>query len=506
MSDAEDERVLVWAPRGRDGAIAVDVLVRRGFRAVQIHNAPEMCAALEEGAGCGLLTEETLTPALVLQLTDVLSRQPPWSDLPLLIFGEKLRGLELVDVTSPLGNVTYLDRPVQIRTLVTAVRAALRSRRRQYAARTAIARRDEFLAMLGHELRNPLAAIVFACEMADRERDRTAQARQHAVIQRQARHLSRLVDDLLDVARVTSGKVVLRREAVDFAALVERCVQQAEAAAAGKAQSLEFRAGVARIVVDGDPVRFDQIAMNLLMNAVKYTPRGGHIEVEVDRDGDQAVLRVRDDGIGIDPAVSSTIFELFAQAPSSLDRSEGGLGLGLTLVRTLVHLHGGSVSAFSEGPGRGSEFVVRVPAAVGPTLVRERKTTLSAVEPLFVVLLDDNTDLREMLAQLLREFGHRVEEAGDGPSGLRTILALRPDVAVIDIGLPGMDGFEVARGIRAALGDAIRLVAITGYGQPEDRERTRAAGYDVHVVKPASADEILASLRGPKRPAVGASG
>jgi CheY-like chemotaxis protein/two-component sensor histidine kinase len=355
--------------------------------------------------------------------------------------------------------------------------------------------------MLGHELRNPLAAIVFAGELLQRERDATLRQRQLSIIQRQAQHLCRLVDDLLDVSRVTSGKVTLRREIIDVVALAERCVQQAQATAGAKQQTLAFRCQLARLPVDADPVRLEQVVTNLLTNAVKYTPQGGHIDVEVARDEADAIVVVRDDGIGIDPAMSSTIFDLFTQAPSSLDRSEGGLGLGLTLVRTLVQMHGGSVSATSDGPGRGAEFVVRLPAARGPTLLRRDPAPAPTAEALDVVLVDDNDDMREMLASLLRASGHRVEDCCDGPSGLEAILELRPHVAIVDIGLPGMDGFEVARRVRAQLGTEIRLVAITGYGQPEDRARTRAAGYDVHVVKPTSPAELLASLRASAEPA-----
>jgi signal transduction histidine kinase/CheY-like chemotaxis protein len=498
-SRADDERVLVWAPRGRDSALAVGFLQRAGFRPYSVADADAMCAAMDEGAGCVLLTEEVLTPLVVDRLVVTLSRQPAWSDLPIVVLGEKLSARPVVDGSSPLGNVTFLDRPVQVRTLITAVRVALRSRERQYAARTAIRRRDEFLAMLGHELRNPLAAIVFATEMLDRDVDGPSQERRRGVIARQARHLCRLVDDLLDVSRVTTGKVVLRREPLDLVALVERCVQQVERLAAAKHHTLELRLHGAPAPVDVDPVRMEQVVVNLLTNAIKYTPTEGHLTVEVTREGSEAVLRVRDDGIGIEPELGSVIFDLFAQAPSGLDRSEGGLGLGLTVVRSLVTLHGGRVSVRSEGLGKGSEFVVRLPARPGPTLVRPVAAHLDPEAPLSIVLVDDNEDMRDMLEAFLTAHGHRVQTAADGHSGLAMVLASAPDVGVIDIGLPGIDGYELARRVRDQLGDSIRLIAITGYGQPEDRERTRAAGFDVHLVKPAGAQELIAALMGPDR-------
>jgi signal transduction histidine kinase/CheY-like chemotaxis protein len=494
MIEAGDERVIVWAPRGRDGKLAVEVMSRRGFTAVEATDVTALCAAIEEGAGCAVITEESLTPHVLRRLGAALAGQPAWSDFPLLIFGATRHGSDPVDFSGALGNVTYLDRPVRIRTILGAIRTALRGRRRQYAARAAIARRDEFLAMLGHELRNPLAAIVFAGEMAARTADSVERGRQSAIIDRQARHLCRLVDDLLDVSRVTRGKVELRRESVDLVTLAEHAVQQVEAAAVPKGHVLGVRTDLERLVIDGDPVRFEQILSNLLTNAIKYTPHGGHIEVEVARESSEAVLRVRDDGIGIDPAMASSIFEPFAQAASAIDRRDGGLGLGLTLVRSLVRMHGGEVSAHSDGVGLGSVFEVRLPAGLNLVQAGTHRGARLTSPSLDVVLVDDNEDMREMMVAFLRAAGHRVEDACDGVVGLSTILARRPDVAIVDIGLPGLDGFEVARKVRAELGEGIRLVAITGYGQPDDRARSGDAGYDVHLVKPTSPDELLASL------------
>ena len=493
----DDERVIVWAPRGRDGSLAVTILTGAGLSAESVPDVDGLLAAIDEGVGCVMVTEETLTSAVTRRLVQKLSRQPPWSDLPLLVFANPAPKLRpLADASSPLGNVTYLERPVQIRTLLASVRSALRGRRRQYAARGAIAQRDEFLAMLGHELRNPLAAIVLASDLLGDHADGGEHPRERAIILRQARHLSRLVDDLLDVSRVTSGKVVLRREIVDLVELARRCVEQSAAPADAKRQQLRFVAPTRAVFVDGDAVRLEQVLSNLLTNAIKYTPTGGHVDVTLELEGGEAVLRVRDDGIGIDPAMTHAIFELFAQAPASLDRSDGGLGLGLTLVRTLVQLHGGTVKARSDGVGRGAELEVRLVARPEPRPVAPSPTFEERLLPLSVVLVDDNADMVELLADVLRMAGHRVEAASDGPAGLARILAVRPDVAIVDIGLPGLDGFTLARRVRAELGHEIRLVAITGYGQPEDREGTRQAGYDEHLVKPATPEQVLASLSG----------
>ncbi|HWB79781.1 MAG TPA: hybrid sensor histidine kinase/response regulator [Nannocystaceae bacterium] len=492
----DDERVIVWAPRGRDGSLAVTILAGAGLVAESVPDIEALLTAIDEGVGCVMVTEETLTSAVTRGLVQKLSRQPPWSDLPLLVFANPApRMRAIADASSPLGNVTYLERPVQIRTLLASVRSALRGRRRQYAARAAITQRDEFLAMLGHELRNPLAAIVLASDLLG-DAAEGEHSRERGIILRQARHLSRLVDDLLDVSRVTSGKVVLRRELIDLVELAQRCVEQNLAAAEAKRQHLRFVAATSAVFVDGDAVRLEQVLSNLLTNAIKYTPSEGHVDVTIGIEAGEAVLRVRDDGIGIDPAMTQAIFELFAQAPASLDRSEGGLGLGLTLVRTLVQLHGGTVSARSDGVGRGAELEVRLAARPEPRTNATPTQLRDALLPLSVVLVDDNADMVELLADVLRTAGHRVEAACDGPAGLARILAVRPDVAIVDIGLPGLDGFTLARRVREQLGRDIRLVAITGYGQPEDREGTRQAGYDEHLVKPATPEQVLASLSG----------
>ncbi len=493
-SEDHDERVLVWAPAGRDAGLAVRVLGKAGFSALAIEDASALCDALEVGAGCVLLTEEVLAKDVAARLGAALARQPAWSDLPIVVFCDKTSTRARRDRSATLGNVTYLDRPVRVHSLVAAVRAALRTRARQYSARTAIRRRDEFLAMLGHELRNPLAAIVFAAELMERETLGDAASRSRGVIARQARHLTRLVDDLLDVARVTTGKIALRPEPVDLATIAERCVQQVEVLAAAKRQSLDISRDVVAVEIDGDPVRLEQVVVNLLTNAIKYTPPGGHVDVAVAREGGDAVLRVRDDGIGIDSTMATEVFELFAQAPSALDRSEGGLGLGLTVVRTIVELHGGTVRVDSQGLGHGAEFVVRLPLRRGPVRVLAAPPVVRESVALSIVLVDDNDDMREMLAEFLVAAGHTVQSAADGVGGLAAILAIRPDVAIVDIGLPGIDGYEIARRVRAQIGQAVRLVAVTGYGRAEDRERTRAAGFDGHLVKPAGVDEVLAAI------------
>ena len=353
--------------------------------------------------------------------------------------------------------------------------------------------KDEFIAMLGHELRNPLGAISSAVrllEPTDAVSERAALARD--VIARQTRHLARLVDDLLDVARVMTGKVLLERQPLDLADAVNHHVNSVRAT--GKMQDHVVALETTPVWVDADSIRVEQIVSNLVSNALKYTPAGGRITICVRPAGDQAVLTVEDTGVGIPPHLLSRIFDLFVQGERRLDRTQGGLGIGLTLVRRLVELHGGTVEAFSEGRDRGSRFTVRLKAIAARSHLEVGRTGVWTAARRRILVIEDNADARSILRALLEAAGHEVHEAADGPRGLELALALRPDVALIDLGLPGLDGFEVARQLRAADDRrGILLVAVTGYGSPEDRERALLAGFDVHLVKPVDPD-ILAGV------------
>jgi PAS domain S-box-containing protein len=352
--------------------------------------------------------------------------------------------------------------------------------------------KDEFLATLSHELRNPLGAIANAVAALERRggAEETG-TRLRQIIQRQAHHLTRLVDDLLDVARATAGKIPLNRQAVDLSELVGGCVRTMRAGGRARQHRVSLRAE--SVVVNADPTRLAQIVTNMLDNAIKFTPTGGSVDVDVLREGQEAILRVTDNGIGILPEMLSRVFELFAQGEQPMDRPVGGLGIGLTLSRRLVELHGGTIAAASDGHGRGAQFTVRLPietnvmppplpVAPGP----ERSRT--------ILIVEDNDDARESLRLLLESLGHQVIEAGDGQRGLALALHHRPEVVLIDLGLPGMDGYEVARALRASPGGkTAALIAVTGYGQAEDRRRSSEAGFDAHLVKPVS-QSLLAGL------------
>jgi PAS domain S-box-containing protein len=347
--------------------------------------------------------------------------------------------------------------------------------------------KDEFLAMLGHELRNPLGAISSAAHVLARTAaGNNSTVRASEIIGRQVHHLARIVDDLLDVSRVVAGKVALRLQPVDLGQVARR-IATLHGGPAGSRHVISVH--TAPVWVSADPTRVEQVLTNLLANAVKYTPAGGEIAITVERDGDRAVLSVRDTGVGIRAELLPRVFDLFVQADRSLERSAGGLGIGLTLVRQLVQLHGGTVEASSAGPGRGSTFTVRLPILADPPQVGGDAHPAVAAPARRVLVIEDNEDAREMLRNLLLVLGHEVYEACDGAAGIQEAQRLRPDAALIDIGLPGIDGYEVARRLRTEVPGA-RLVAVTGYGQPEDRERALAAGFDEHVVKPVDPEQL----------------
>jgi signal transduction histidine kinase/CheY-like chemotaxis protein len=369
--------------------------------------------------------------------------------------------------------------------------ALAREREMRGVAEGASRAKDEFLAMLGHELRNPLNAITAAMAVIDRVAPDSDHAkRSREIVARQSRHLTHLVDDLLDVARVTSGKIVLDRHLVDLGRIVERSV--AILKEAGRFGLHPVTTAIGEAWVSGDETRIEQIAVNLLENAVKYTPPGKAIRVRVAGEGSESVFEVSDEGEGIAPDLLPRIFQLFIQGERTLDRAQGGLGLGLTLVKNLVELHDGRVSAHSEGIGRGARFVVRLPRAAAPEHVAEVTPVANDDEKgRRVLLVEDNADSAETLRTLLALRGHDVHVAHDGPAGVALAHKSRPEVALIDIGLPGFDGFEVARRLRASPGgDAIRLVALTGYGQPEDQRAASAAGFDAFLVKPVDFDAL----------------
>ncbi len=410
------------------------------------------------------------------------------------------------------GANDYVVKPFSARELVARVRVQLeigrtreREKRRQVAEATSHAK-DQFLTILGHELRNPLAPIQTALDLMKLRREPGA-LRERAVIERQVKHMTRLVDDLLDVSRFSRGQIELRREPFEIAVAVTRAIEAASPLLDRGRHVLELDVPAEGLAIDADLTRVAQVLGNLVSNAAKYTPADGRITICAGREVDDVVVRVRDTGVGIAPGMLPHVFERFIQEPQDKARSEGGLGLGLAIVRNLVELHGGRVGASSAGRGEGAEFTLWLPAltptpAAEPAAVPWGSTAApSAGDPAggaCILLVDDNLDAAEALGDALSALGHTVIIAHDGPSALRAVAHARPTIALLDIGLPVMDGYELAR---LLLDDprlvGIRLIAITGYGLVEDRGCSRAAGFEAHLVKPVSLKTVTDAIAAP---------
>jgi len=420
---------------------------------------------------------------------------------------ERARELQALNETLERANAELAQRNAEL------VREVAERKRAQRALQEADRRKNEFLAMLSHELRNPLAAISNAVRLLQISPPADPQAAPaRDVLGRQVAHLVRLIDDLLDVSRITSGKITLRSEPVDIRTVVGRAVETAQPLIAARRQQLVVSVPPDPIIVEGDPIRLAQVLAKLLSNAVKYTDEGGRIRVVAKTapgdHGEEAAIKVEDSGVGIAPEMLPRIFDLFSQAEHPRD-GQGGLGIGLALVRELVALHDGSVEASSAGVGQGAEFAVRLPLARAlgaelPERLAVRSSTRPARRMRRVLVVDDNRDSAESLAALLGMLGHEVDQAYDGPAALETARTRFPDLVLLDIGMPGMSGHEVARRIRAepAL-VGTTLIALTGYGTAEDRHESRAAGFDGHLVKPIDFEalqRIIESLPPSKAP------
>jgi signal transduction histidine kinase/ActR/RegA family two-component response regulator len=497
-------RVLICAPVARDVDLLSKLLASAGLQADTCPDPRSLGQRLRNDALALLITEEALVPEIITALQNFIHDQPFWSDFPLIVFAGPDTEPQYVRRLDELGaraNITIVDRPVRMKSVISIMQSVARARKRQFEMRDLLAKledriaeRDRFLAILGHELRNPLAAIVLASQMADPATG-TLDVEHAERIERQAQHLASLVDDLLDLSRVTTGKIVLKRSLLDVSAMVEECVKAMQTDAARRGIGLTFEGTREPLVVHADELRVEQIVSNLLTNALKYTRQGGHVEVRTERRGDQAAIVVSDSGVGIARERLNTIFELFSQAENAIGRSQGGMGIGLNLVRTLAAMHGGRVEVQSDGIDQGSVFTALLPLSAEQSV--PRRTTRpaldadsSVVPSRRIIVVDDNADIRDLLQIKLKKLGHAVETAGDGHAGLQRIEQSRPDIAIIDIGMPGMDGYEVAKRVRENLEEGILLIALTGFGQADDRERAAAAGFDEHLTKPIRIEEL----------------
>jgi signal transduction histidine kinase/ActR/RegA family two-component response regulator len=498
MTDPLERRCLVIAPSGKDAALISSALARASIASEVCRTAVDLAQEAARGAGALMLAEEALgDTASVQALQALIDRQPPWSDLPVVLLTKAGPASRLaLEVGRNLGNVTVLERPTPMATLVSAVRTALRTRERQYLARAADQRKDQFLATLAHELRNPLAPMTNALHLLKRE-DVGADVRRWSlgVMQRQLVQMTRLVDDLLDVARISQGKVPLKKRLVDAREVIHNAVEISAPWIQSMRHELTTRVPGTPVLVEADPVRLAQCVSNLLNNAAKYTPEGGRIELDVACAGTQLEIAVRDNGIGIPAPALKQLFTIFTQLDHAGARSQGGLGIGLSIVKTFIEMHGGSVDAHSDGEGRGSTFVARLPLAQScePAVAAlPTRDTRRDVRSRRILVVDDNVDGADSLSLLLGTCGHAVTRAYSGQAGIEAAFAEPPDLAILDIGLPDMTGYDLALRLRAAPATARTvLVALSGWGQAVDRERSAQAGFSHHLVKPADPADVL---------------
>jgi signal transduction histidine kinase len=502
-------KVVLVSPNPADRKLAAAFLRDEGIETQECPSVWDATAHVGPGVSCIVLVEEALEEHGLVAFHDAIAMQPAWSDMPLVIVGSRGGSPQAVmESVFPIsGNVTFLQRPLHPLSLVSAVRVALRSRRRQYQMRDllaererAVQQRDEFLAMLAHELRNPLAPIRYAAYLMGTQKDAGPMIeRCRVLIEKQAKHITRLVDDLLDVSRLELGKIDLRRQRADLNEIAAAAVEACTPITSEQRHELTLRTAGQALPVHVDPVRLEQALGNLIVNAAKFTPAGGRIAVETRLAGDQALVCVSDNGVGIRADMLESIFGLFTQGEVTIDRSKGGLGIGLTLVKRLVELHGGVVSAHSEGLGKGARFEARLPLARVEAAPAQVPSPHARAVARRILVAEDRADAREALGILLSEWRHQVVFAADGPEAVRIARDEHPEIALIDIGLPGFDGYAVAREIRREDSDwarAVRLIALTGYGQASDRRRALEAGFDMHLLKPVDPVELKGVLAG----------
>lgn len=505
------ERVLIVAPTTRDAEVTARLLGEVGIEGVACHSWGQVEALVRDGAGALMLTDLVLDATGLAGLQRALQAQPSWSNLPVLaLCRQALLTPALRD--AGLRNLTVLDRPTSTRAMVSAVMTALRGRRWQYQIRDQIdsllradrslrladQRKDEFLATLAHELRNPLAPIRTGLQLLSRQPAGGDQLKGVTdMMERQMSQLLRLIDDLLEVSRISTGKLVLQRERLDLRRVVDMALEACQPLIARGGHQLTVTLPDQEVCVDGDLTRLAQSLSNLVNNAAKYTPDGGRIQVSLACEGSDAVLTVTDDGIGLPPDTIARVFDMFAQVNRSLERAQGGLGIGLALVRSLVQMHGGQVSAASPGAGQGSTFTLRLPL-LQPAPKPAPAAPPAAAAPgrtLRILVVDDNEDAATVLALLLQLGGHEVQVEHGGHAALRTAASFQPHAIFCDVGMPGMGGYEFAARLRLEprFADTL-LVALTGWGAEEDKRRSRAAGFDEHLTKPASEEVVTALL------------
>jgi signal transduction histidine kinase/ActR/RegA family two-component response regulator len=532
-SDEATGCVLVLAPTGRDAPLIAGVLGEAGVSIKACDGIEHFCRELSEDVGAAFITEEALTSHAVRCLVEALGAQPQWSDFPLVVLtssGEsKPLDTGVLKTLLEVGNVTLVERPTRIITLFSALRAALRARRRQYEVRDHLVEqkraqeertrllteaeeanrtKDEFLATMSHELRTPLTAILGWTHLL---RSNTFAEKEFAraleTIERNARVQTKLIDDLLDISRIITGKLRLDARPVDLGAVIAATVEATRPTAEAKEIRLQMLVNPLAGLIKGDNDRLQQIVWNLLTNAIKFTPKGGLVQVRLERADSHAKLIVSDSGDGINPEFLPHVFDRFRQADGTTTRVHGGLGLGLSIVRQLVELHGGTVAAESEGEGKGASFIVQLPLLLtrGETGAATRShltaggldspDSHSSLAGLRILVVDDEADARDMIQAVLELCGSEVTTADSALAALKIMERSKPDVLISDIGMPSEDGYFLISKVRAAeagSGERIPAIALTAYARVEDRIRALHAGFQVHVPKPIEPVELVA--------------
>jgi signal transduction histidine kinase/ActR/RegA family two-component response regulator len=537
-SEGNDERIIVIAPLGQDASAIADLLNTNGWQAV-ICEVPEHGIEQLSQAGALVMTEEALEFAQTENLLAALERQPPWSELPVIILtsGGASRQARLLDLAArAAGGVTLLERPIRTDTLLRTINVALRSRRRQYQVRdlfeeqrrnheklkeneaqlrSLLARerelrqaadeanrlKDEFLATMSHELRNPLNVILGYSELLLRMEEikrSPSLLRMSEALRRNALAQSYLIRDLLELSRLRSGKLFLNSETVSIVTAIYNAIETVRADAQSKNISIEVEAPVEPLFIRGDLLRLEQVVWNLLSNAVKFTPAGGRVWVRLFHEDNEVVLVVEDTGQGIDPAFIENVFEMFRQGDARASREHTGLGIGLALAQQLVKLHNGSVTAYSDGVGKGARFTVRLPrnTRAGKEIVAQSTLTPNnGLDRITVLTVDDDEDTTSLLRSLLEMSGATVLTANSGEEALEVAAKSDFDVVVSDISMPGMDGFDFVRRLRSLPDkENVRVIALTGYGRQEDVEQARSEGFVAHLTKPLDVESLMKCL------------
>jgi signal transduction histidine kinase/ActR/RegA family two-component response regulator len=520
MAPRAHGRVVVLLPTAADAERTAVVLAEARVETTFCADLSEVCRELRRGADAILLTDDAIFGDGCGRLAEAVREQPAWSSVPIVVLAREGAVLHVQQAAGEaVRGLTVLERPVHVHTLVSMIQASLRARRHQYQIRDAILlrdqqaaalqaqeerlrrldrKKDEFLATLAHELRNPLAPIRTGVDILSAGPSAEVTERTLGVIRRQVGHMVRLIDDLLDVSRITRGKLELKRARVRLGDVVSAAIEASRPFIDHGQHRLDVSVEDESLCLDADLTRVAQIVSNLLNNASKYTPPGGLIELSARREGANIGIRVRDNGMGIPPEQLEHVFEMFSQVSRTLDSVQSGLGIGLALVRTLAEMHGGSVTATSPGPGCGSTFRVSLPLAAE----LEDEPPAPAPKPneappgRRVLVVDDNDDAADLLALMLEQRGYVTSVAYKGTAALDAVRASTPQVVILDIGLPDMSGYDVARALRrsAELGSTPVLIALTGWGTRDDRQRAMDAGFDLHLTKPVDLEMLDAAL------------